>query len=124
MRRKQVWRYYCDHCNKGGCSGGHMKNHEKHCTKNPERVCRMCSATDGSQEPMADLLAALDEGGLDGLRDKAESCAACMLAAILQSGGGKNGEYLDFNYKSEKDALWKEHNDAQMEQEWNAEHYR
>lgn len=39
MRRVKVWRYYCEYCGKGGCSGGHMKRHEERCTLNPNRVC-------------------------------------------------------------------------------------
>ena len=47
MKIKRVNRYYCDFCNKGGCAAGHMKNHEKHCTMNPHRVCRVCHRWDG-----------------------------------------------------------------------------
>jgi hypothetical protein len=42
MKTKKVNRYYCDFCNRGGCSAAHMKKHERHCTANPERECRVC----------------------------------------------------------------------------------
>ena len=42
MRIKRVNRYYCDFCSKSGCSAGHMKSHESHCTMNPNRRCKMC----------------------------------------------------------------------------------
>lgn len=34
--------YYCDFCKKKGLSAGHIATHEKHCTGNPERECRLC----------------------------------------------------------------------------------
>lgn len=39
--------YYCDHCNKRGLSKGAMNTHEKHCTANPDRECRMCINWEG-----------------------------------------------------------------------------
>ena len=42
MKRVKRWRYDCDHCKKTGGSGGHMKNHEKICTANPDRECGFC----------------------------------------------------------------------------------
>lgn len=39
--KKEV--YYCDHCKKRSLSKGHMNTHERHCTANPDRECRMCS---------------------------------------------------------------------------------
>ena len=32
--------YYCDYCNKKGLRS--LKIHEKHCTANPDRMCRLC----------------------------------------------------------------------------------
>jgi hypothetical protein len=34
--------YYCEFCKKKGLSGGHMQQHEKNCTANPDRYCRAC----------------------------------------------------------------------------------
>lgn len=42
MKRVLKYVYYCDHCNKRSLSGGHISTHEKHCTANPERECRIC----------------------------------------------------------------------------------
>ena len=84
MRSKKVWRYWCDHCGKGGLSKHHMIEHEKHCTMNPHRVCGMCARDeDAVQKPMAELVAAYDES-LEALAAKAEGCPACMLAGIRQ----------------------------------------
>src|SRR5688572_17673310 len=34
--------YYCDYCKKRSLAANHMKTHEKHCTNNPDRQCRLC----------------------------------------------------------------------------------
>lgn len=89
MRKKKVWRYYCEFCRKSGCSGGHIAKHERACTANPNRVCRMCKLVGATQKPLAELLAAFDGGqspaDTDSLRELesvAEGCPACMLAAV------------------------------------------
>ena len=57
--KKRVWRYYCSFCGKGGCSGGHIKHHEDHCTMNPMRKCGMCEYTGVDNVSIIDLLKAL-----------------------------------------------------------------
>lgn len=47
MRMKLVKRYWCDHCNKAGLSSRSMITHEKHCTLNPNRSCRVCNLLNG-----------------------------------------------------------------------------
>ncbi|MCG3203975.1 MAG: hypothetical protein KCHDKBKB_00652 [Elusimicrobia bacterium] len=38
--------YYCEFCkNKKGLSASHMSRHERHCTMNPNRECRLCGRT-------------------------------------------------------------------------------
>ena len=92
MRRKPSYRYYCDYCKKSGGSGSAMAIHEKHCTMNPNRVCRFCATGADwgmEQHPIGDLIAALgcgDEAGMKALRELAQGCPACILAAIRQSG--------------------------------------
>lgn len=39
--------HYCEFCNKRSLSKGHMNTHEKHCTANPDRRCRMCDNYEG-----------------------------------------------------------------------------
>ena len=91
MRKKQVWRYWCDFCKKSGCSGGHMKRHELTCTANPNRSCRMCD----SSIPPTDHLAILAQPGttteewqekMKALRLAVDNCPCCILAVIRQSG--------------------------------------
>lgn len=69
MRTKKVNRYWCDHCNKAGLQAGAMRKHEKHCTMNPARSCRVCvliedgldSDTYEAKKPLADLIAMLPD---------------------------------------------------------------
>lgn len=139
MRVKRVNRYYCDFCKKSGCSAGHMKRHEKHCTMNPKRACGMCSFNDGGvSPPMSKLIKLLpdpesyrseDEFGpsysgalstaankaLKGLRDEVEDCPACILAAIRQA-GIPAPMVTDFNYGKECKSFWSEANTFGREQ--------
>ena len=140
MRKRQVWRYYCDHCGKGGCSKHHMEQHERSCTLNPERECRMCAADPGAgavQHAMPELIEAIgsgDEAGMKRIRDvtggdRDEGCPACILAAIRQSGlGYKPGESRrpkdeydcpadriaadEFKFKDECASFWSDVNDG------------
>lgn len=113
MRTKKVSRYWCDFCNKAGLSAGSMAKHEKHCTMNPARNCRVCTLIDGGygpgEEGMRELLAILPanvdfEADWNGnptkrykefcqaldtamplLRTATENCPACILAAFRQA---------------------------------------
>jgi len=40
MHAKKKYVYYCDFCNKKSLRS--LKIHEKHCTANPDRECRLC----------------------------------------------------------------------------------
>lgn len=81
MTRKPAWRYKCDFCGKTGYSACHMAKHEKHCTANDNRECRVCKLVEAEQKPMADLVAAAWRG-IEALEEVAEGCPACMLSAI------------------------------------------
>ncbi len=113
MRTKQVNRYYCDFCKKSGGSASSMSKHEKHCTKNPGRLCRVCQMIKEEQAPIEELLALLPEAvkdeveskltgdgvetcmvfdakeineALPALREAANNCPACVMAALRQKG--------------------------------------
>lgn len=128
MRKKKVWRYWCEHCGKGGCGGHAIGKHERACIRNPARTCGMCRVAEGEQKPMADLIASLVAGGLQELRQAAGGCPACMLAAIVQERLGRGiktlaqlsspeayeeeaGRYGEFDYKKERDAFWRDANE-------------
>lgn len=62
MRAVKRWRYYCDHCKKSGMSRFHMGNHEKSCTMNPARECKLCVwLSGGSPTTLPELLAVLPD---------------------------------------------------------------
>jgi len=43
MKKVRKWVYYCEFCGKKkGLSAPHMKTHERRCTANPDRECRLC----------------------------------------------------------------------------------
>ena len=114
MKRKKVWRYYCEYCGKAGCSGGHIAKHERFCTSNPHRECGMCCKAGLDQRHISDLLwlvhslpktkdfvgpmeiyvdgkshietiPSLTNESVDILFDYVNGCPACTLAAIKQS---------------------------------------
>lgn len=110
MREKLVKRFYCDHCGKGRFHRSAMKRHELACINNPARVCPLCSECKLPQVPMTELIAAVDYTRLQPLREKANGCPACMLAAIVQSKQGcyadEDDRWIPFNYKEERDKWW------------------
>jgi len=112
MKIKKVNRYWCDHCNKAGLQSRAMVTHEKHCTMNPARECRVCKLLadgrdyDFEQKTLAELLALLPDAtaynaneGWDHhqklsdaltacfpeFRKAAGDCPACMMAALRQA---------------------------------------
>lgn len=94
MKVLMVKKFICDFCGRKRYAVGAMRKHEKHCTKNPNRECRMCAKTpDGrvSDSSLLDLIAILScdidspRERMKQIRDKC-SCPACILAAIRQSG--------------------------------------
>jgi len=134
MRKKRVWRYYCEYCGKGGCSAGAMSKHEKHCTMNPNRECRMCEIMGEAQPDMSKLLAMLPTGesfkkedgfgsysypGLDGavneimptLLEITNNCPMCIFSILRQR--GLLPMYQGFNLNEELKKFWAEINDRE-----------
>ena len=129
MKRRMVWRYWCEFCGKGGCSAGHMERHEAACTANPGRVCRMCANTGTTQAPMAELVAIASEtcstdaervALVSKIEAAADGCPVCVFAAIRQAGrvsgkfkaAGDNFECVDpglpFDLKTRLREKWAE----------------
>jgi hypothetical protein len=126
MRKAKVWRYYCDHCRKGGCSAGAMKTHEARCLRNPKRSCGFCAIAGEAQEDVDVLVEAFHGGDIDRLRTAAHGCPACMLAAVLEwrkrGGPGmpeEDGMYVPWSYEEEKAAFWKVENEFRQAEEYN-----
>ena len=134
MKRKKVWRFYCEFCKKAGCSGGHIKRHEERCTMNPNRVCGMCKMTDNEQIDIKDMLAILPDpteyiikddflvsfnvafdkivdDALSKLRELTGNCPACILSALRQKGIPVPCAQ-NFHFKAECDNVWADINEA------------
>jgi len=107
MKVKRVLRYYCEFCKKSGGGKAAMIKHEKHCTMNPDRECRMCPEDDPAD--LKELIALLPDpnehieyneyGGTylnqhlntlveDAMIEirKLTDCPACILSALRQKG--------------------------------------
>ena len=110
MKTKKVNRYWCDYCNKAGLSKSAMERHEKHCTLNPERSCRVCDLVQGGSHglPVSALVALLPDSrpyhtaapfddnehralvaaleiAMPALREAVAGCPACIMAALRQA---------------------------------------
>lgn len=111
MRQRKVWRYYCDHCRKGGCAKAAMARHERGCVRNPDRECGLCAKAGMQQASLGVLRESLVDGGVDALGERAGGCPACMLAAIVQerrSEGYDGGDaaWSSFDYRQAHAAFW------------------
>jgi len=125
MKKKQVWRYYCEFCYKSSGTEKAMKKHELHCTMNPNRLCRMCKLKGGTQISISRLVALLpkykvstntEDNGLSKnyckaleeamikLRRETQNCPACILAALRQAGIPMI--LVEFDYKQEVENLF------------------
>jgi len=141
MRRKQVWRYYCEYCGKGGCSASHMQKHEDHCISNPNRECGMCGCGPENQAKLRELIPLLPpehelywgEGwsceeeeaiteslnaALPAIREAVANCPLCILAALKQTDVPAHFA-TDFDYQRERLEWWRIVNDEAARREWN-----
>lgn len=148
MRSKQVWRYWCDHCRKGGCQRAAMAKHERGCTLNPARECGMCKAGRRHGQPLATLCAvarnnAEELRSLDDttpcatpdevvarLFDYAEGCPACVFAALRQAGVRHNSVAdraeegaLIFDWRAEAVKFWRDVAEEDMRRDQEAYRY-
>lgn len=143
MKTKLVNRYYCDFCRKANCCAPSIARHERGCTNNPARVCKMCEAAELKQASIEDLIAAANadlaplleefdalagEGwsqfeellerkvAITKLREVANNCPACILAGIRQAKTDHTHQF-DFHWQTEHAAFWKKLNaESQLEE--------
>lgn len=141
MRSKRIvrTRYYCGFCEAAGRLKGfwtkpRAERHERGCTANPNRVCGLCAEVaelvggKSEQKPISELVAVLSEDklnyGFADLRDAANNCPACILAALRQTpirDGMSTQDWwewmsqFDFDFKRELDSFWAEQNNAKFE---------
>ncbi len=53
---------------------------------------------------MAELIEAFNAADLSALREKADNCPACIMSVIIQTFDGDSDNWVDFDYKKEKQA--------------------
>lgn len=109
MRSKQVWRHYCDHCKRGMLSRPAMVKHEAHCTSNPNRTCRMCAHAQLVQRATCELVAILNDEGVDACLEAAAHCPACVFTAIRQVRKLERPtpeNWIDFDFAKHRDAFF------------------
>lgn len=140
MTSKTVTQYRCGFCKKRGLSASHMAKHERHCTLNPNRICRVCGVLEIEQKLIAELKAIFpqhpraywetsqSEGPdefalpsyphvtneqLNNFRAVTE-CPACLMAALRQSNIPVPCA-VGFDFKAEMQRIWNDINDAKTE---------
>ena len=144
MRTKKVNRYWCDFCNRASLQAGCTRRHESRCTLNPARVCGLCTFLELEQADLTALIAILPdpeplkriekddmgrevwhswqgleeavEAVMPKLREAANNCPACILAAIRQR-GIPAPEIQSFKFKDEMKALMDAKNQRDYEEE-------
>lgn len=120
--------YYCDYCNKRSLRS--LINHEKHCTANPNRTCRLCE-----RESIKEIIDKyrklfvikevdaltestlkveyLKEFNLESIRHELEyNCPTCLLAIIRCVGLNRYyfGDKFKFDYQKELAEWWQRTN--------------
>jgi len=148
MKVKKVNRYWCDFCGKAGLSSGHMKSHEKHCTMNPNRECRVCKMIKDARNayfvpvPLSRLVAMLPnheefkrchddttmsyyDGGLSEAVAKvlpslkaAAGDCPACVMAALRQAHIPVPMAEGFSFKDEMASIWADINQAQMAREY------
>lgn len=145
MKRKKVWRYYCEFCKKANCSAPSIKKHEQRCTLNPGRHCGFCDILEIGQPTNIDRVIDLlpnpkdyekieDWGGDDKMisfvgldeatekvmpkvRELLDSCPACIMSALRRK-GIPLPLVKSFNFAKESKEAWADFNEAQKGQEY------
>jgi len=136
IKTKKV--YYCDFCNKHTLSSYYTQKHEKHCTLNPNRECRMCGEKklDKSYIKKANLILKdllkhkkKDSNGIRGdyvekfnkrLRKEIQEeleCPICTLAVYRQAGIALF-YWFNWNFKDECEEYWAKKNKEEEEKDY------
>ena len=118
MKTKRKIVYYCDFCSKKSLRS--LKIHEKHCTANPDRKCRLCENRDIKEiirkyrsyftvHPMNFAVTFKKEFTLNDIKNELDyDCPNCIFAIIRCL--GLNRYYMNrkfkYDYKKELDKWW------------------
>ncbi len=130
--------YYCDYCKKRYLSKPWCSKHEKHCTANINRECRMCD-NGGTLNNIADIIATYkatykvivqEAKGFEQIiwltkkpltwqfvADAVDGCPACTLAVIRKLHICAITE-LNYKYKDHVAIWWANHNEYEGSEAW------
>ena len=121
MITKQRTVYYCEFCKAHKMTKNSMELHEKHCTANPDRHCRVCeNGWDKDLLKKYEGRFVKDSGvwtkgpiTLAQLQEDVEYCPACTLAIIRQCNlNNSPGDFVEFNYQKANKEYWDERSAA------------
>ena len=125
MKTKVKTVYYCEYCGRHRLTSYSIKEHEKHCTLNPHRVCRMCGRSDLT--PLLEKYTSRfviekkearyggvaltfvwtrGEVTIEDIQDDVEGCPACTLAILRQTGLDKYPSPIEFDYQKAQKEWW------------------
>ena len=129
--------YYCEHCRKKGLSASSLSKHEKYCTGNLNRKCRMCeeAGSNNSNYNYKELIEEFQkqvniqkyetEYGIsynvirlpkaNDILDSVDGCPACALTIIRHL--DTQYQSIDFNYSQAVESFWSDINQREHERE-------
>ena len=135
IKTKKV--YYCDYCKKHSLKS--LLQHEKYCTGNINRECRLCGRSEKTTPKLKVLvryfkrrmfIPKVNEGQgipsdqikqprLEDIMDIVEQCPACTLS-VIRGCKLQNFPYnINFDYKKEIETWWETKNKEDYENEMN-----
>ena len=129
MKVKKKIVYYCDYCSKKSLRS--LKIHEKYCTANPDRECRLCDNKSikpiiekyqklFTVHPMNYVVKFKKEFTLKDIINELDYiCPNCIFAIIRCLGLNRYymGSKFKFNYREELDKWWAIINEEQRKQD-------
>lgn len=105
VKTKKV--YYCEFCKKRSLRKDSMEKHEKYCTLNPDRICRLCGELD--IKPLIEKCKSLPitENTVSEILDECDCCPNCTLAVLrCIDAFNENNIHIKFDYRKELQIWW------------------
>lgn len=139
MKTAKVNMYYCDFCKKKSQSASSMRKHEKHCTANPQRQCRLCRTKRNISDFITNLKSRFEIAyevdtllgsdirkvkwlgepvTLKEITDFTRGCPNCTLAVLRQTKLNYSVFGFKYDYKQELNNWWYEVNQDIYEPEY------
>lgn len=120
--------YYCEYCGRHRLTSYSIREHEKHCTLNPHRICGMCDCSDLTSvlEKYRDRFRIEEHEGqfgitlewiwthgevtIEEIEEDTEHCPACTLTVLRICGLSKWPSPVEFDYHKSREEWWEEAN--------------